>query len=262
MYPYEIVFGMGLYEIFILLGVIVCFIVFRILADRKNFSARFQNLVLTSAFFAIVLGYISAVLTQAVYNALETGTFKIAKDTGATFLGGLIGGAAVFLIIYFIGGKIRLKESHEHIERFSDFTSIAGACISIAHAFGRIGCFFAGCCHGKPTEKWYGIKFLTSDVKLIPVQLFEAIFLTLLFGLLLYLNLTKKEFKSGLYFYMILYGIWRFFAEFMRGDDRGAFFIKALSPSQGVSILLIIAGLVLLVLFGIPRGANDKKENC
>ena len=30
---------------------------------------------------------------------------------------------------------------------------------SIGHSLGRVGCFFAGCCYGKPTDSWLGVKF-------------------------------------------------------------------------------------------------------
>ena len=46
MYPYPILFGMTLYEIFIIVGVIGVMITFRFFGDRYKFSARLQNLVL------------------------------------------------------------------------------------------------------------------------------------------------------------------------------------------------------------------------
>lgn len=48
--------------------------------------------------------------------------------------------------------------------------------------------------------------------------------------------------------YMISYSVWRFFVEFLRGDDRGSSFIPALSPSQLISVLLFLGGAVLLFL--------------
>ena len=95
MYPYPILFGMTLYEIFIIIGVIGVMLVFRFLGDRYKFSAKLQNLVLFNTIAAIVGGYLSAVLFQAYYNYLDSGIFVINSTTGATFYGGLIGGASL-----------------------------------------------------------------------------------------------------------------------------------------------------------------------
>ena len=261
MYPFEIFLGMDLYSIFLLIGVISAFAVWRICADRRNISAKLQNLVLFTAFFSVVLGYLGSVLFQAVYNFFETGIFEITKNTGATFLGGLISGAAVFLLIYFGGGAIIFRNGEkEQLTRFTDLLTIGGGCISSAHAFGRIGCFFAGCCYGKPTEAWYGIRLYDMDYNTIPVQLFESGFLFLLFGIIMFLNMKKPDFKFGLVIYTVSYGIWRYFAEYMRGDDRGEFIIKCFTPSQFSSLVIIAIGIILaLILYKIYYGKNAKK---
>lgn len=248
MYPNEVFLGMGFYEIFILIGIVLCFVSFRILADKKNFSARLQNFVLACAFFAIVVGYLASVFTQAIYNAIESGTFEITEGTGATFLGGLIGGAAAFLAAYFGFGHFVFKNNKENVMQFKSFSSMAGASIAIAHAFGRVGCFFAGCCYGIETKLPIGVKMAGESIKRLPVQLFETAFLLVLFAFIFILILKKDDFIYGLPSYMIAYGIWRYFAEFMRGDDRGEFFIKIFTPSQGTSILLIIGGIALLII--------------
>ena len=110
MYPYDFLFdGFNLYVLFITLGVIAALVVFRILADKNKFPAGLQNLVLIGAVISVVVGYCFAVLFQGVYNAFETGKFVINGSTGATFYGGLIGGAGIMLLIYFLGGKLILK---------------------------------------------------------------------------------------------------------------------------------------------------------
>ena len=49
----------------------------------------------------------------------------------------------------------------------------------------------------------------------------------------------KKRFKLILPIYLASYGVWRFFIEFARDDYRGSF-IGNLSPSQSLSILLVV----------------------
>ena len=49
-------------------------------------------------------------------------------------------------------------------------------------------------------------------------------------------NITEK--------YLIVYGVFRFFLEFIRGDDRGASPFGFLTPSQLMSIIMIAGGVV------------------
>jgi len=249
MYPYEIFLGMDLYGIALLVGVISSFALVRIIGDKKEFSARLQNLILIDGFLSVVFGYLLSVVAQAIYNYGDTGVFEINENTGATFLGGLIGGAATFLIIYFLGGLLLYKNKEkEYINRFVEFTSIAGACISSAHAFGRIGCFFAGCCYGVETNSFLGVVFHGHTEKRLPTQLFESAFLFILCAVIIVLNFKIKDFKFGLVIYTIGYGIWRFFIEYIRGDDRGKF-IGNISPSQFWSLVMVVGGLVMIAIF-------------
>ena len=133
---------------------------------------------------------------------------------------------------------------------------IAPISITIAHGFGRIGCFFAGCCYGKETEAWYGIQFPGLHTKVIPTQLFEAIFLFVLSAAMIVL-LFVVNFKYNMSLYLISYGIWRFVIEYFRGDYRGSF-IPGLSPSQFWSIIMVIAGVAV---FFIYRYFDNKIES-
>ena len=54
--------------------------------------------------------------------------------------------------------------------------------------------------------------------------------------------------------YFLSYGIWRFFIEFLRADDRGSTVVPFLTPSQLVSLLLIAAGAVILLIRAGKRG--------
>ena len=79
--------------------------------------------------------------------------------------------------------------------------------------------------------------------KTLPVQLYEAIFLFLLFAVCLVLYM-KKDFKYNLPLYLVAYGIFRFLIEFVRDDNRGEL-IGAVTPSQFWSILMVVIGVAL-----------------
>lgn len=248
MYPYDILFGVGLYEICIILGLILAMAAFRILADKAKLSAALQNMVLFGIPFALFVGYPSAVAVQWIYNGIRDGKLAesvFGESTGSTFYGGLIGGAAAFLIFYFVWGHLRLKNK-EHISCFSKILDIGPCCIALGHAMGRIGCFFAGCCHGIRTESFLGVYLKNVPHKVYPTQLFEAFFLLVLFAFLVLRFLDGK--RNNLSVYLIGYGIWRFVIEYLRGDDRGETFVEFLTPSQLTAILLVILGVVLFFL--------------
>lgn len=260
MYNQRIFLDMDLYSIFLLVGVLACLVFIRVLSDKRKMRAAWQNLVLFNAVFAVLLGYGGAVLFQAFYNFMDDGVFVIANNTGATFYGGLIGGTAMFIIIYFVAGHFLFKDGY-HKQHFRLVSDLAAPCITVAHGFGRLGCLMAGCCHGARTDAWYGVPMdIPGDgtnemVKVIPVQLYEAIFLFALAALTFGLFVKHKKYLLPIY--MVTYGIWRFIAEYLRADDRGATVVDFLSPSQLISVLLISGGLLL---FAIELYVDRKKK--
>ena len=245
-------FQVNLYGICFAVGIVVCLLVFMFYTKKKNMDPKAQNFFYFTAIGAIVVGYLFAALFQAVYDYIEDPS-KGFKFGGITFLGGLIGGVGGFLAIYFIFGRKKYKDS------FPRLLQVAPCCILIAHAFGRIGCFFAGCCYGKETDSFLGVKFPGLPNPVHPTQLYEAAFLFLLFAFFTYLVMKKKD-QHNLGLYFVLYGVFRFAIEFLRGDDRGKF-IGVLSPSQFWSIVMILIGLFLI--FALPRimrAVEEKKK--
>ena len=265
MYPYDLFFGLDLYDLSIAVGFLGALLYFRIFADRQKFGVALQNLIIIGALAGIIGGYCSAVLFQAFYNYLEDGVFVIADNTGATFYGGLIGGAACFLLVYFAVGVPLLRKSTETpVSRFWSLTEIAAGSIAIAHGFGRLGCLFAGCCHGKVTDAWYGVYNAYLNAKTVPIQLFETVFLFALAAYLTY-QLIKGE-HGNLGLYLSGYAVWRFIVEFLRTDDRGQSIVPFLTPSQFIAVCLFALGVVLWIVEGYlirksrGKGGEDGNE--
>ena len=243
MYPYDLIFDLGLYELLVAGGIFCAMMMFRHLSEAREIPVRLHNFILADAVITVVGGYFCAVLMQAFYDWRATGLFKLTVNTGATFLGGFLGGALIFLCVYFIGVRFIL-DKNEVGGRFSEIADIIAVCLPRAHGFGRLGCLMAGCCHGAPAE--WGLYHINLGMKVVPVQLFEAIFLFALTALLYFV--TKKYRGYSFALYMELYGVWRFAAEFMRADDRGETIVDFFSPSQLVSVLMILAGAVIIII--------------
>lgn len=203
MYPYEIIFGLTLYDILIAAGVAAAILLFSYLADKRGIKKKLQSLVMACTLCALAGGWFFAVLTQSFYNYLETGVFT---RGGMTFYGGFVGGAACFLPVYFIGGKIAFKKTDNpryYLTEFFTVADIAACCVCAAHALGRFGCLFAGCCHGKvyAEKRPFTVPLLTLSVNgevlrteyTVPVQLYEALFLLALGTIFFFRALRKKR---------------------------------------------------------------------
>ncbi len=257
MHPYPILFGLNLYDIALIVAIVVAMLLCDKLMQKREFSIPLQKLVIIAILLSVLFGFGSAILFQAFYNFLAKGEFTLSSTTGMTFYGGLIGGAITFLLVWFVGGKYFLKNKNlsEEKRKFFDMLDISACCIPLAHAIGRIGCFFAGCCHGAKTDEWFGVNMLTRNgwEKVVPVQLFESAFLILLSTFLLWVFLERKIKLPLMPTYCFTYGIWRFLIEFARDDYRGNSPLSFLTPSQFISVLLIIISIVYFSIWFFKR---------
>ncbi len=229
------------YVIMIALGVIACFILVAVYLKTRGFDQNKVIDVLLCACAAIAAGVIGAVLTQNFYDLIShPDTYK--WSWGMTFYGGLIFGAVTFILIYVFAIQKRGGINIRYI------LIIAPAAITLAHAFGRIGCFLAGCCYGEETDLWFGLPCSFIDhANRVPTQLFESIFLFILSSGLSF-SAFKYNFKYSMIAYMGGYSIFRFIIEFFRDDYRGGTFL-GMSPSQIVCLVIFILIVPTVILF-------------
>lgn len=244
-----------LYGICLAAGIVCCFL-FLMYAFRKlKFNESATELILLVGILATAFGVFFAMIFQAIYDYLADPSEKFVITGRMTFMGGLLGGVVSYLLLYglyvfVIAPRAKTKWLQNDANAgLSDALPVIPVGICIAHMFGRIGCFFAGCCAGAPTNAWYGLpcSFTYPGQNVVPVQLFEAAFLAVL-ALVMYVLHRRFRFNCNISVYAIGYGIWRFFIEYLRADDRGAF-VGSLTPSQFWSIVMIICGVGYLFLY-------------
>ncbi|MEW6163175.1 MAG: prolipoprotein diacylglyceryl transferase [Nitrospirota bacterium] len=194
---------------------------------------------------AIIGSRLFFILMNAGYylkNPLEI--FKI-WEGGLVFYGGLI--LAIPTAVWYV------KKNTLGVWNTADLFAPS---IAIGHSIGRIGCFFAGCCYGKPAEGLlWAVTFTDPQslaiigVPLHPTQLYESMGEFINFLLLVILR-RYKSFNGQLFLtYILLYSVLRFIVEFYRGDVSRGFITSQLSLAQGISILMFlvaVAGLVIL----------------
>ncbi len=231
MHPYINIFGLkfALYDIFALVGLIVQHFVFMYaVRKRGGLPNCAREVQLISVFFAAVGMKLLYALTR--YDLWGIATPDVIFG-GGVFYGGLIGAL--------ISGVAVLKIKGVELSPYTDGAALA---LPLFHAFGRVGCFFSGCCYGKISD----CGFIINGEKRFPVQLLSAGLLLCLFFVLF--GLFRKNIFKGklLYFYLGVYAVGRFFTEFLRGDEiRGKIWI--FSTSQFISIIILFIVSVLLI---------------
>jgi len=175
----------------------------------------------------------------------------------ALLLGGLIGAKALFVALgweHYARGELHFWEDFR--VGFVFFGGLAGALIAgaafaalrqldfvrgadyfavalpLGHAFGRVGCFFAGCCHGRDGH---------------PVQLYEAVGLGLIAvaGRWMLARVERGTHRRGDAFrlYLVLYGGLRILLDPLRADGRPERLL-GFSYQQGIALLAIVFALI------------------
>ena len=182
--------------------------------------------------------YILTVLPQLLE---DPSLWRESLATGWVVFGGLLGGI--------FGGWLFCRWKALPPWKYFD---IGMPSVALAQGFGRIGCFFAGCCYGIETDSVFSVVFSHSDfapnhVRLIPTQLISAAgdFALALF-LWKYDRKWKKNDGEVVSLYLILYSAGRILIEFWRGDlIRGA--VGPLSTSQFIGVFTLVTGVILLI---------------
>ncbi len=217
-------------------------------AKKRGLSA---DLCYELVFVGVIFGMIGAKLMYLIveWRSFLEDPWSVISSSGFVVYGGLTLG------LFAIWVTCRIRKV--------DFLTYMEHCIpsvALGQAFGRIGCFLAGCCYGKETDSALSIVFSHSDfapnhVHLVPTQLYSSLgdFINMVLLLFLSSKVKKKGVVLGCYF--LFYSVGRFVIEFFRGDARGS--VGVLSTSQFYGIFMFAGGLAL-ALWGILHKQVEK----
>ncbi len=238
MYPVLFRFhGMTIYTygFFVALGVLTAYFLARRRAKAMNLDAA---MAADLVFYLFVSGVIGARLFYVIqhYEDYHGHLLKIISipEGGLVWYGGFIVAALVGL------GTAAWKRWP-----FLKLCDLLAPILPLAHGIGRLGCFFNGCCYGRPTDSVFGITFPGDDVPRYPVQLFEAAALFVLSMGIFYFSRKKRQDGELFMLYLIVYSVFRFFIEFLRGDQTALFF---LTLPQWTSTLLFFGAVFLFFM--------------
>jgi phosphatidylglycerol:prolipoprotein diacylglycerol transferase len=228
------------YGLFIGIGILCSFYI--ILSKTKSLGLntdKLSEMYLWSFAAAVIGGKLLFFLESPLKYLNEPALMLKNFGNGFVFYGSLL---LVIPTLYFW-----LKKQKIPFWPFMDGVAFGGP---VLHSFGRIGCFLAGCCHGKvcPDEHHFlGVIFSHPDsaaypknVPIYPTQLFD-IGINLITLVIVYFVSKRQHFKGQLFIiYIALYALGRVVIENFRGDDeRGFLFNGYLTYSQFIALILI-----------------------
>ena len=241
-------FNQPTYGVLVALGVVLGLTVAAKLSARQGIDQeKAWNLGILAILAAIIGAKLLLIINDLPWYLQHPGEiFSLSVlQAGGVFYGGLI--AAVAASIWYM--------RRNRMPALATCDAFAPG-LALGHAIGRIGCFAAGCCYGKPTTHFWGVTFTSPlanawvgtplNIPLEPTQLFESAVEFINFAILFWLIKHKKFEGQVIGSYLFLYGVARYFLEFIRDDpDRGSMFNGAMTGTQFISILLVIAGGIL-----------------
>lgn len=225
------------YGVMIAVGVLFAFYLGERQAKKNHLDpSEVDNLV----FVCLAVGYFFSKFTYTLVNFQQflRNPWSVISSGGWVVYGGILGG------IFGAWAYCKMKKLP-----FLEYFHLLIPEVALAQAFGRIGCFFAGCCYGIYTHSAFHLIFpngslAPAGVPLVPTQLMMSFGDFMLFAILWKLYNHPETRKLTAPCYLILYSIGRFLIEFVRGDvERGT--IGIFSTSQFIAIFVCVAGLLL-----------------
>lgn len=233
-----VLFRIGSFEVhgygfFVALGILLGVAVAAREAGRRGVD---REAVYDAAFWTLLAGAVGSRVLHVLlhwqnFRGDLSGILRFWRG-GFVYYGGLFGGAAAY-VAYIRRRKIPLLPA----------VDAAALGVPLGHFFGRLGCASSGCCYGMPATGPWAVVFTDPacvaprNVPLHPAQIYEALALLGVFGLL---QAGRKRLAApGATFgaMLLLYGTARFSLEIFRGDPRP--FYGPFSASQWISLLSV-----------------------
>ncbi len=236
------------YGIFVATGIFCGVLVAMKIAKENGIS---PNIISDICFWMIVSGVVGARIVYVIANIgyyikYPIEILEIWKG-GLIFCGGLI--SACISAIWFIK-KYELD--------FWTIGDILGPGVALGQAIGRLGCFMAGCCYGKPTNCPWAVVFhdphslAPLNIPLHPTQIYHSLACLIIFMILILMKKFQTYRGQIFLWYLVLHSIQRLLIERFRGDCRPVFFGN-MTITQFTSLIILITAGIFIIL--------KKKEN-
>jgi phosphatidylglycerol:prolipoprotein diacylglycerol transferase len=208
-----------------------------------------QEAVVNLGVYCALAGIVGAKLLMIVmdssYRSNPAEIFSLATlQSAGIFYGGLV---AALITAYFY-----MRHHGLPVLKTADLFAPG---LALGHGIGRLGCFAAGCCWGKPTHLPWAVTFTNPDARAVgvplgvplhPTQLYESV-AEFFISAVLFL-FARRQPKQGAVIggYLMLYGVVRFLVEFLREHDESNPLGGPFSMEQWISLILAACGAFLI----------------
>ena len=215
--------------------------------------------VMDMGFVLVICGMIGTrvayiLINISYYRENPLDMFKLWQG-GLVFSGGLI---AVILVL----GWYIIKQNYS----FWQLGDLWAPAAAIGQSIGRVGCFMAGCCYGRPTSYIWGITFnhpkslAPQGISLHPTQIYASMSGLIIFITLLIIH-KKKSFEGQVFlWFLILHSTSRLFVERFRGDNRGIITGYEWTMTQVVTVIILISSVSLLFMLKARHEKEIKQD--
>ncbi len=240
-------FFLPTYGLLVALGFLAALWMARRLAVRSQLDPEaVTNLGVYCAVAGLLGAKVMMLLFDWNYYASHPGEILTLRtlQAGGVFQGGLIAALATAFVYMRKHGLPGLKTA-----------DVFAPGIALGHGIGRLGCFAAGCCWGVETHLPWAVTFTKQDAHelvgvplntpLHPTQLYESAAEFVIFGILYRRFRSPHAGGAIIGLYLLLYGLVRFFVEFVRYHQQPNPFGGPLSTTQWLALLLGAVGLYL-----------------
>ncbi len=243
------------YGIMVALAILVI-VLWMVWQVRKGAKVSYDT-VFTAALVGIPSGVVLSRLLHVIDNIVIAKLHPELARAGSVidytqYPGQIIGGAGLTIWGAVLGAALGIWIYSKFSKlQFGYFADLIVPGLILAQVVGRVGCTINGCCYGLPTSLPWGIIYTHPDslarlgVAVHPTQVYEIIYLALIFGIILKLRGWLKPDGSLFLVYLSLYSLWRLGIDFLRD---GTPFLFGLHQAQIIAIIVLAITIPLLAL--------------
>lgn len=220
---------------------------------RERFKEQYKDpdIILDFVLAAVVGGIVGARLAYVFGHwsdfSKNPGKIFALNMEGLVFYGGLALGLGLVLIVGYVK-KVR----------YWNILDLAGLCVPLALAIGRVGCLLNGCCYGKPTSLPWGITYPAASGIIgarHPTQIYELILDLALFGILWWKRDSFARDGTVFWLFIMGYGLIRFTVEFFREHAQS---FAGVGFQAGSIALVVIAAAVLVFRYRLLPASGSE----
>jgi len=227
-------------------GIMVALAVVVVVLWTMREVRRGANLSYDTILTAALIGIPSGVIISRLLHVVDRWDFYIQNPglifgfEGLTIWGAVLGAT--------LGIWIYSKFSNF---RFGYFADLVAPGVILAQAVGRVGCTLNGCCYGTETSLPWGIVYTHPEsyaplgVAVHPTQIYEIMYLLIIFGVILRFRGRFKPDGSLFLIYLSLYSLWRIGIDFLR---EGTPLLFGLHQAQIIGIIVLAIAVPMLIL--------------